>query len=192
MTEKIRREARVLAAISAGSLASIVLGLVAAPALAQGDRCAAHEAGVQQSMDRLGVVEVCQFLAASAGDSAPELPEAVMTGAGEAADEAVVSSEGSDGLRFAIPEEYGDYRICSYSRDQVSELPPFGGFIEHGWENLTERSIDYGWSLRQRGLGRGDTRLQADLYFSFVPAGNLASARDAGLCMQDLEPRNWR
>lgn len=190
MIRTIRYEAQALASISARSCAAFVLTIFAVAANAQDGRCPEREPDVQQSMDELGAVEVCQFIAVTAGESTPELPEAVVV-AGPV-EGPVVSSPRAGVLRFSIPEQYGEHGICGYSLDRVSALPPFGGFIEHGWENLMNRSIDYGWVLRQRGLGRGNTRLQADLYFSFLPASNLARARQEGLCMQDLIPRSWR
>jgi hypothetical protein len=172
-------------------LCSLALASVASAAHAKG-RCEAPDADDQQAMDAVGIVEVCQTVDVRA-DSAPELAEPKLMGVQPSpVDQAVVSSPAAGVIRFTIPRSYDNYVICGYSLDKVSELPPFGGYIKHGWENLTDRSIDYGWELKRRGFGRGDTRLMADVHFSFVPAANLGRARDSGLCVTGLAPEPWR
>jgi hypothetical protein len=64
--------------------------------------------------------------------------------------------------------------------------------LKHGWEQLTDKSIDYAWMLKRRGLGRGRTALNLDIYFSVIPPANLTAAREQGLCMSDLTPASWR
>jgi hypothetical protein len=170
---------------------SLILASFATAAHAKG-RCEAPDSDDQQAMDAVGIVDVCQTVDVRA-EAAPELAEPKIMGVRPSpVDQAVVSSPAAGVIRFTIPRGYDNYVICGYSLDKISAMPPLGGYVKHGWENLTDRSIDYGWELKRRGLGRGDTRLIVDVRFSFVPAANLGRARDAELCMTGLTPEPWR
>jgi hypothetical protein len=163
----------------AGLLASLAASVNAKDA----PRCAEPESDVRGAMDAQGIIDVCQFFDQTSRDSALELVPPVVTGRQPyPLADAVASSARAGAITFAIPAAYTDYVVCGFGLELVSELPPLGGFVSHGWTNLTGRSIDFEWTLRQRGLGRGTTRLRADLHFSFLPAANLERARNQGLC----------
>jgi hypothetical protein len=182
-----------LRALTCALLVAGTVPAVAAP------RCPAPYPEIKQQMDALGIVELCSKIDDEINKSWHQFPTDIITGGGQAIGAippgAVVWTPRTRTVRFSIPSgpEYSNYGICNFGwRRIISEIPGHGKYLQHGWQKLTERSVEYRWVLKRQGIFKGKTSLHADVFFAYIPTSNLEKAREAGLCMKVLKLPPWR
>lgn len=74
-------------------------------------------------------------------------------------------------LRFQASQDdknNAEYRLYKYWRHHVSNVPPPGRYTDHKFQNVQDRSVDYWWKIRQRGLGK-NARIAGVAEVVFVP-----------------------
>jgi hypothetical protein len=183
---------RVLLALATSALCTMSVDAIAK------ERCTKPNAAQLSMLEKHGIVQICKTFMPRVTQDPLQIPTRVITRLLNPLPELplplpegsfVVWAPETRTARFMIPDkpQFKDYSICKYWTEQVSTIPKPGKYLKHGFERLTPRSIDYGWYLADKGDFKGDTKLNADVKFSFLPTANLEDARKAGLCMTDKQ-----
>lgn len=81
-------------------------------------------------------------------------------------------------IRFAVTEGQS-YRLYKYWTRDIGNVPPPGKYTDHKFVNVTDRSIDYWWKLKQRGLGK-NARISGVAEVVFLPDDMMEKAHADG------------